>query len=438
MPPTSGHLLAHGLGGRTDLPLDAAAAIAGGGIAVLASFLALTVLWRRPRLHPDAGRPLPARLAAVLRSRKLTRAARTLTMIATVLTVVVAFTGPAETERNLAPWALYVTFWVGLAFGSALLGPVWRRINPLRTLHAVLCRLTRTPADGRAELPARLGHWPAAGWLAAFVWLELVAPGRADPRLVGALICGYAAVNLALAWWYGRDWFATGDGFEAYSTLLARLAPLGARSDGTLVLRTPLTGLTRPANRSGLTALACVLIGSTGFDGITRTSWWRDSVDPQSTLAGTLGLAGCIAAVTLLYVAATALGGALTGDPATRQPGRYAVTLLPIAFGYTLAHYFSFFMLEGQLTFILASDPFGTGLDLLGSTGNRVDYTLVGPVIIALVQINAIVLGHIGATIAAHDLALRRHRDAAGRAQWPLAIAMVALTCAGLTSLLSG
>lgn len=434
-------VLAHGLGGRTDLPLDAVAAIAGGGIAVAASFAALTAAWKRPRLHPGAGRPLPAALARALDAPALTLAGRVLALAATVFVVTVAFAGPPAADANLAPWALFVTFWVGLVPAGVLLGPVWRRVNPLRTLHAALCRATRTPAAGRRPLPPRLGYWPAAAWLTGFVWLELVAPDRSDPRVVGTLICAYAAANIAAAWWFGRDWFTRGDGFEAYSSLMARLCPLGRRGDGTLVLRTPLTGLMTGAGTGrgepGLTAAACVLIGSTGFDGITRTTYWRDSTDPSSVPAGTLGLAAAIGAVALLYVAALRLSARLTGQDPAALPGRFAATLLPIALGYTLAHYFSFFVLEGQTTFILASDPFGTGADLLGSTGNRIDYDLAGPTLTAQVQVNAIVLGHIAGTIAAHDLALRTPGPGL-RGQLPVAAVMVALTCAGLFALLSG
>ncbi|TDC45278.1 hypothetical protein E1281_30910, partial [Actinomadura sp. KC345] len=204
-----------------------------------------------------------------------------------------------------------------------------------------------------------------------------------------------------------------------------------------LVWRTPLTGLMTGTAEPGLTAAACVLIGSTGFDGITRTTYWRDNVDPSSVLAGTLGLAAAIAAVAVLYTAALRAGAHLTGQDPAALPGRFAATLLPIALGYTVAHYFSFLVLEGQTTFILLGDPFGTGLDLFGAAGNRVDHDLAGPALTAQVQVNAIVLGHIAGTIAAHDLALRSP-DRALRGRLPLAAVMVALTCAGLFALLSG
>ena len=104
-----------------------------------------------------------------------------------------------------------------------------------------------------------------------------------------------------------------------------------------------------------------------------------------------------------------------------------------------MAHYFSFFVIEGQQPFILAGDPFGTGLDLFGSAGNVPDYSVLSPGVVAMVQINAIVLGHIASTAAAHDQALRLF-DARGArvGQLPVVLAMVFLTGVGLLLLLSG
>ena len=36
--------------------------------------------------------------------------------------------------------------------------------------------------------------------------------------------------------------------------------------------------------------------------------------------------------------------------------------LVPIAFAYLVAHYFSLFVVQGQFLIPLFSDPFGTGL----------------------------------------------------------------------------
>lgn len=416
--------LAHGLGGRTDLPLNGVAAIIGGGIAVAISFVALARLWSRPWLNPDAGRPLP--FLRFADSPGLRRAARILTLALAALVVAVAFLGPPEAEANLAPWVLYVTFWVGLVPLSALSGPVWRIVNPLRTLHSLL------PTSGSRDC-SRFGYWPAAVWLGAFVWLELVLPARSDPRVVGGVILGYAVVNLVAARFFGTGWFARGDGFEVYATLIARLCPIGRRGDGMLILRNPLAGLVRSDTEPGMAAVACVLIGATGFDGLTRTTFWQSS----GVLGDTIGLLGSIAAVSLLYAVAMRLSALVS--PARGLPGLFAPTLLPIALGYAIAHYFSFFLLEGQTTLVLASDPFGTGLDLFGTRDHAIDYRLVSPELVAMVQINAIVLGHIASTAAAHDQALRLFPPKqACWGQLPVVTAMVLLTCTGLLLLLSG
>lgn len=433
-------VLAHGLGGRSDLPLPATLAVLGGGAAVAVSFLALVVLWQHPRLSADAGRPLPAPVAAALDSRGLRLGAQTTALALAALVTAVALAGPDRVETNLAPWAVYVTFWVGLVPASVLLGPVWRYANPLRLLDAGLSRLVRGGAERvTAPLPAGLGYWPAVGWLAGFVWLELVAPGRGDPRLVGYLLLTYATVNLAAAQVYGPAWFRRGDGFEVYSALLGRLAPLGRRDDGRPVLRAPLHGLAGLRREPGLVALAAVLVGSTAFDGLTRTRAWASGVDPTSVTAGTLGLAGCVLAVAALYVLGVRVSAGLTGADRRRLPGDLAGSLVPVALGYTVAHYFSFLVLEGQVTWILASDPFGTGLDLLGTAGDRVDYTRVSPAAVALVQVGAIVAGHVAGTVAAHDRAVALFpRDVAARGQLPVLAVMVALTCTGIGLLFGG
>ena len=101
---------------------------------------------------------------------------------------------------NPLPYAVYVLFWVGIVPLSLLFGPVWRRVNPLRTIHLLLCALTRIPADrGLARLPQSLGYWPATLSLLSFVWLELAVPDRDALSVLLLYIAGYAAVQLSAA-----------------------------------------------------------------------------------------------------------------------------------------------------------------------------------------------------------------------------------------------
>jgi hypothetical protein len=434
--------LAHGVGTRADLPIPVNLAIIGGGLAVLVSFVALGALWPEPRLRGGvAGRPLPRVVQSVVDSPVSTFVLRVLALALWLVVVLVAFAGPSDTPANLAPHAFYIQFWVGLVFASLVLGPVWRRVNPLRSLHWLLSRVSGE-APGADALP-RLGYWPAVVALLSFVFLELTFPGKARPVIVGMYILVYAIVQLAAALWYGEGWFSRGDGFEVYSTLVGRLSPFGRRDDGVLVVRNPLNGAAGLPEQRGLAAVVVVLVGSTAFDGLTRTTWWQNGpgvAGDAATMPQLIGLTAMLLVVAAMYLVATHVAGRASGIE--DGPAQYAHSVIPIAAGYAIAHYFSLLLLDGQLTYILASDPLGRGWDLFGTAANAVDFTAVSPRTISLVQVAAIVGGHILGVVLAHDRAVRLagpgHRAAARVSQYPLLAVMVAFTLGGLFLLLGG
>ena len=427
-------VLAHGLGGRTDLPIPRGLALYAAATAVIVSFAALGVLWPKPAIVHRTGRPWAARIRAAADSARLRRTLQLVTLLLCVFVVYVAFRGPAATNENIAPWLLYITFWVGLALLSVLFGPIWRVVNPLRLIHDMTQRFGGAPTR---EYPEQLGYWPAAIWLATFVWIELVLPQRGDPRVVGSFLVLYAAANLYGAAMFGSRWFVYADGFEVYSAMFARLSPFGRRDDGVLVVRNPLNGLATLRPAPGLVAVVTVIIGSTGFDGLTRTGFWRDNIDPDSLPLGTLGLAAMIATAAMLYLVAARSVGWLGSADARTMPGLFASSMLPIALGYTVAHYFSLFLLEGQRPLALVSDPLGTGDDLFGTASRSINYFL-GTDLTAYTQLGAIVVGHIVAVCVAHERALTvvGGRDAI-RSQYGLLLAMVAFTLGAITLLVS-
>ena len=398
------------------------------------------MLWRRPRLRgTSAGRPLPSLVQRLVDGPVLRGVLRAVVLLLTLLVLAVALFGPPSANDNLAPYVLYVTLWVGLIPASLLLGPVWAYVNPLRTLHAGLARVTG-PAPAADRLPA-LGWWPAAAALLAFVWLELVLPDRADPRTVGVFLVLYGVAQLVGGLWFGEGWFARADGFEVYSSLIARMSPFGRRDDGRLVVRSPLDGVDGLVPERGLVAVVMVLLGSTGYDGLSRTQWWQEGPGRTAYLSavpGTLGLLGMIAVATVLFVGAAVLGGVLTRSDLASQPGLYAHSLVPIAAGYAIAHYFSLLLLDGQATWILASNPFAQpGVDLFGTYGRAVDYTAVSTRTIANVQVGAIVVAHVLGVVLAHDRAVRETPRRSTVGQVPLVAVMVAFTVGGLSLLLS-
>ncbi|HET8681364.1 MAG TPA: hypothetical protein VFM54_05770 [Micromonosporaceae bacterium] len=433
--------LAHGIGGRSDLPVPLWLAVYGGAVAVLVSFFALLVFWTQPKLRGErAGWPVPVGVQRVVDAAGSRGALRVVGLVLATAVMFTAWAGPDDPTRNPAPTWFYVWFWVGLAALSVLFGPVWRVVNPLRTITAAVLA-----AGGgrlaRRELPEGMGYWPAVASLLVFVWLELVYDRASEPRTVALFLTGYALVHVAAGLVYGERWFDRGDGFEVYSTLFGHLSPLGRREDGRVVLRNPLDGLAALQPAPGLVATVSVVLGSTAFDGLTRVRFWKDFTAyldrPLYLLIGTAGLVVAIQFVLGTYTAATMVMRRYA--PADAEAGidiRFVHSLVPIAVGYTVAHYFSFAIFQGQAGYLLATDPLGRGWDLLGAAGRGIDYTLVMPKTIALVQVIAIVVGHVVGVVAAHDRAVGtfERRDQQG-GQYPLLGVMVGYTMGGIALL---
>jgi hypothetical protein len=434
-------VLAHGVGSREDLPLPFSFALIGAAFAVLASFLVLLLLWREPRLDPvGAGRPLPAGVQRALDSSLTRGALRALGLLATSY-VVLAMVFGHDDALNPTAATVYVLFWVGVPLLSLLLGPVWRLINPIRTLQLLLARLVRAdPVAGLSPLPRWLGYWPAALSLLSFVWLELV-PRESNttlPTLRLYFAC-YLAVHLFAATYFGSRWFDQGDGFEVFSSLFGRLSVVGRRGDGRLVVRNPLDGVAGIAKAPGLFAVVGVLLGSTVFDSLSAHLAWIDFVSTgplPPRVASTLGLVVTVAVVTAAFTGASALTGVGAGRRPLDTAGEFAHTIVPIVAGYFIAHYWSLLVIVGQQAVIQLSDPLGTGANWLGTGGRAADPLLAGATTTAVIQVSAVVAGHVVGVVLAHDRAIallpRRH---AVMGQIPLLVLMVAYTVTGLVLL---
>ena len=436
-------VLAHGIGGREDLPLSLGYVVTAAAVAVVVSFVALGTLWRTPRLVASrAGRVLPSRVVSVLDGPVTRRLLAAFGLLASGWTLLALVLG-ADTANNPVPWVVFVLLWVGIVPLSALLGPVWRRLNPLRAVHALVNRAAGLdPADGVRPLPEGLGWWPAAAGLTAFSWFELAYPDSTTLPALRWAIGLYTAVHLVAAFTYGSRWFDRGDAFEAWSGLYGRMSPLGRR-DGRLVLRAPLVGLDAVRPAPGLVATVSVMLGSTVYDGLSGSTAWVTFAQSQPVAkvwVSTAGLLVTVLAVCGLLVGCTLAAGRLGGAPSLREvPGLFAPSVVPVAFGYVVAHYYSFLVLEGQNAFVKLTDPLGTGADWLGTAGYQVNATLVTPSLVANLQVVAIVLGHVLGVVVAHDRAIAlfpRARAVAG--QVPLLVLMVTLTCTGLFGLFAG
>lgn len=359
-------------------------------------------------------------------------------------TLLAAWFGEDAVSANLAPTALYIALWIGMQVASAVLGDVWRRINPLWTVAAALDRVRGRDPETSTATGWWASSWPAALGLLAFHWLELAYFEPASLTAVAAFLSAYTVVVLVAASWFGAGWVRTGDGFAVLFGLLGALSPLHRDDDGRLRLRIPGSGLAAVYLRPGTLGVILVVLGGTTFDGVTRTQWWGDIAGGRRewdlTAVNTVGLLLTIATVAIAYLLAIRVLGLLARDDADLmdQARRWGPSLIPIVLGYSIAHYFSLLVFEGQSFLALLSDPLGSGRDLFGTADNTIDFTVVTADQIAYTQVAAIVIGHVAGVIAAHDKAVERypHRTAV-LSQYPLLAVMVGYTVAGLLLLLN-
>jgi hypothetical protein len=435
--PVGGSISAHGLGGAKDLPIPSELAIAGAVAALVVSFTVLAVAWREPRYDPaTSGRPAPEWLDRFVSSRALAIAARVLGM-AFFLYVAAAAVFGEDTLINPFLGTFYVLLWVGLVPASLLLGPVFRAISPARTISMLFAKISGVPeGEGLYVYPARLGYWPAAAGLFAFVWLELVYPYSTDVGPVRLWCAAYLGIMFIGSALWGTTFLARADPFEVYSSLVAKLSVWGRR-DGVLVLRSPLANLDTVVPRPGLVAVVGVLFGSTAFDSFRESTPWLKLVQSMSTSRvwpDTLALIAFSAGVAFVLTVATMATGVRSDIPRRALPNLFAHSVIPIIVGYIVAHYLTYFVEYGQQTLIQLSDPFSRGDDYLGTADLQVNYWLSAhPTFLAVSKVAAVTLGHVVGVVAAHDRAIKllppRHQLTG---QLPLLFAMVAFTVGGL------
>jgi hypothetical protein len=437
---------AHGLVGRTDLPIPTWLFSWAAAIVLVASFAALAVLWPQPQLQERRERPL-------FRTPVVVDVVCALLGVALYVAVVYAgFAGTKTPTANLAPNLIYVHFWVGMVILSVLFGDVFRAFNPwlavARSTGWVASRV-RPGAPPLRTYPEWLGNWPAVAGILGFAWLELAYAKKSDPNLLAWLALAYGAVQLAGMGVFGVEkWSRRADPFGVYFALFSRLSAF-VRHDGVLHLRRFLTGAPAQPVLPGTVALLTTAIGTTTFDGFSNGSTWA-SINPEVTSffsdlgagqatahewAATVGLIGCVLAVSgFFWLGIRGMQTVGQGHTARELAGKFGHTLIPIALAYAVAHYFSLLVFQGQSAFYLISNPLGDGSNIFGTANTRIDYNLISTNGIWYVQVGALVCGHVTGLVLAHDRALaiyRRVREAT-RSQYWMLVVMVGFTSLGL------
>ncbi|MFT3861211.1 hypothetical protein [Micropruina sp.] len=422
----------HGLGSRQDLPLPFEFVLLGAAVALVVSFAVLIAAWRRPRYTRPSGLALPGLTRLV--DHPVARAAVRIVVLALFGWMALALWFGQDLVTNPIFGFVFVWVWVGLVPLSLLFGPVWRRANPLRTL-ARLVLAARAPVRPlRQATWERIGVLPGVLTLLGFAWLELVQPDNNTLAVLRWWMIAWLVLTLGGALLFGERWIAATDPFEVFAERIATLSPWQC-IDGVIHLVNPLRHAATEVVPRGAAWVNCTLLGITAYDSFTNITGWVGWVQTSTLPREIWGTAGLIG-MTLLVGAAFALAARAT---ATGWSDTASSSLVPIVVGYSFAHYLSLLVLEGQRTAILASDPLGLGWNVFGTAELGVNTGIFDyPEVVAVIQLTAIVVGHLLGVLLAHDESLAvlpTHRVIIG--QLPMLVLMIGYTCAGLLLLFS-
>jgi len=415
----------HAFGTRYDLPAPLYLFLIGAGAVVFVSFL---LVLRRPvaRMQPigDDLPPVP----------RTPSWPGWLMVLLTLVLIVGGLFGSQSTPDNVVVTAVWLVFWIAVPISIAMVGNYWPYISPLN----VVARLV----GGRGRLA-----WPRSWGYFLFACGELIFNGvTTTPAGAAEVILAYGILNAVMAVLFGAEtWLRRG---EVFSVLFVTWGRLGYVRFGAPGRRGFFGGLTRPfeASISRLTFVLMLLV-SVSFDGLLATPAWKDVVSrlPDSLRPGAagytvlllivfVGMVGLIWALFTGFAAAVRAVGHLD-DPLINVIAGLIPSLVPIAFGYLLAHNFGYLAINGQLLIHQASDPFGSGtLNLFGTVQYEPSRNLIPTAFIWYFEILLIIGVHIAAVVLAHGYLGRvaRTETQGRRAEWPWIAAMVGYTMTSL------
>jgi heme/copper-type cytochrome/quinol oxidase subunit 2 len=356
---------AHAFGERYELPIPLLLFVLGGAFVVVVSFL--LVMSRTVREdEPDLPDGPPA-----MRIRPIGAA---LSFVLLAALVACGLLGSQETAENLLPTVFWLLVWIAVPLSCGLLGDWTRGVNPF----AVLGTLADRPALRRRLLgspepvgwPRWLGWWPAVALYFLLACGELVFNLTATlPRVTAAGLALYALVSGVAGMLFGQSWLRRG---EVFSVLFSTWGKLGYFRFGASGRRGFAGGLVAPFERSpSRVSFVLMLLISVNFDGLLATPGWtqleRRWLGPVAAGTARLESFRVVSFVLVAVVVSVIFGAFATGAVRVGRHGTGPLTalngllpsLLPIAFGYLLAHNVQYLLVNAQLLFPLIGNPVG-------------------------------------------------------------------------------
>jgi hypothetical protein len=386
--------------------------------------------------------------------RGVVAALQALSVFALLLTMLTGLFGSANPFTNFSVTFFWIFFVLGFTYVTALVGDIYRAINPWRAICDWIERARPGTFRPRLSYPTWLGYYPALAFYMAFIWLELFS--HASPRGIGLVLLAYSAINLGGAAVFGREpWFKYGELFGVLFRLIGKIAPFECKA-GKIRLRQPFVGLlTGPADHFSLLLLVLFMLSSTAFDGVHQTLPWVSVfwkwiyplltamidqpylffVDIYYYWQWAMLFASPFFYLAIYLVFVWLMKLATGSRRSVRDLAlQFTFALIPIAFVYNVTHYFTLLFSQAPAVVPLISDPFGFGWNLFGTARVSSPPIILSADFVWHAQVALILVGHVVSVYLAHAQALQlfpREKQAVW-SQLPMLTLMVLFTTVGL------
>jgi hypothetical protein len=442
-------VLAHAFGPRYDLPIPLYLFVVGGALVVIASFVLV--------LNTGSKRAAPEREAEATDGsylRGLHPVWGWLSVLWLAFICWGGFIGSQEQPENLVTTWMWIVIWIAIPLSVAIIGDWTQPANPFAFLAKLVDsgRLRAAVLGGPEPLnwPEAVGWWPAAVLFFGAACAELIFNLTATiPHVTALLLVGYAALSTVCGFLFGAQWLRRG---EMFTVLYDTWGRMGYFRFGAPGRRGFAGGLEiRFARHPSRIAFVLLMLLNVNFDGLLATPQWQNDI--LRNLPGSFGVYGTsqhwfnvaafflmaltLAVILLLF----AYSAAVAGRHGTRPLASLAnllPSLVPIAFGYLLAHNLQYVLVSGQLLFPLIGNPPGVTwwptLHYPFNDSYEPNHTFLPSSFYWYASLAVIVAVHVYAVVLAHRHLVGRAPDEATerRSEYPWLVAMVGYTCLSL------
>ncbi len=426
---------AHAFGQLYNLPVPFWLYLYGGAAAIIVSFLIIGYFFNKPEQEFSY-----KTFRFMNLNTKLLTALKIVSVFLFLLTIVSGLFGKNRALTNFNMTFFWIIFLLGLTYLTAIIGNIYSFINPWKIL---LGRIKH----GILDYPKWLSYYPALLFYFILIWLELVA--ETDPKIISSALVLYTLANILGVFTFGKtSWFQYGELFSVFFRLIGKISPIESR-DGKLYFRPPFLGLLKEsAEHFSLLLFILFMLSSTAFDGFRETLpwvrfYWNNLDITFTKLFGeasyeayeTFGLLLSPLVFLSIYLLLIGLAKLIAKSSLSFKnlSLQFALTLVPIALVYNIAHYYTLIFTEAPNIIRLVSDPFAFGWNVLG-TASFYEKFILSANFVWHSQVGFILLGHIASVYLAHLVALRvfPSQRKAIISQLPMLMLMVAYTMIGL------